>query len=198
MNQTTRERIIKQAIVCIAQDGNAGLDDIARAANVGRATLYRHFKSRADLLTELKLSAGDQLKDAVGPVFDSQMSALEKLVRIVRLLVPLGASLNVSSYFKQSIKDEKNLLVRQGYEWHQKNARQLCLDLKKEGALAGDLPLSWLVASMNSLLFAAWEKVEAGDLAPKQAPWLVLTTFLTGHGTLKTQTWFTDLKEATQ
>ncbi len=198
MIQTTRKRIINQAIACIAQNANAGLDEIAVSAGVGRATLYRHFKSRAELWVELKLSAGEQLQRAVAPVFESQKPAREKLARVVSLLVPLGANLNVSSYFCKPIKNEKDARVMSSYEKHMGQVRQLCLDLKAEGAVGMDTPLAWLEAGLTSLVFTAWEKVESGDIAPKQAPWLVLETFLGGHGTRETTTWLNELKEANQ
>jgi AcrR family transcriptional regulator len=197
MNESTRQRIIKEAMVCISRNTNAGLDEIAEAAGVGRATLYRNFKSRDGLLTELKLSAGRQLMDAVGPVFESKGRARDKLVRCVTLMVPLGASLNVSAYFcKPFREDDEDPRVIAKYENHLAQVRQLCLDLREEGAIAGQTPVVWLVTVLTSLVFAAWENVESGDIAPKQAPWLVLETFLGGHGTAETLTWLNQLKEA--
>jgi len=195
MTQTTRKRIITQAIACIAQNANAGLDEIAGVAGVGRATLYRHFKSRAELLVELKLSAGEQLQNAAGPVFKSDMPAREKLARIVGLMVPLGASLNVSSYFHNPAKKEDDPRVMERFETYMDQIRQLCRDLKSQGAVRRGTPMVWLETGLTSLVFAAWEKVESGDIAPKQAPWLVLETFLGGHGTGETLTWLTELKE---
>jgi len=195
MTQNTKKRIIKQAIACIAQNSNAGLDEIALAAGVGRATLYRHFKSRAELLVELKLSAGDQLQEVAGPVFASSRPALEKLARIISLMVPLGASLNVSSYFCNPIKNEEDARVSARYEKFMGKVRQLCRDLKAQNAVGKAIPMVWLETSLTSLIFAAWEKVESGDIAPKQAPWLVLETFLSGHGTGETLHWLNELKE---
>ncbi|WDP92500.1 MAG: TetR/AcrR family transcriptional regulator [Desulfobacter sp.] len=197
MNESNRKRIIKEAIACIAQNSNAGLDEIAEAAGVGRATLYRYFKSRADLLTELKLSAGKQLQDAVGPVFDSSAGARDKLVRCATLMVPLGASLNVSSYFGKPFKEkDEDPRVAANFEHHLAQVRQLCLALKAEGAILKQPPVVWLVKVLTSLVFAAWEAVESGDIAPKQAPWLVLETFLGGYGTPDTINWFNELKDA--
>ena len=49
--QQNRERILVVAKEAFAQSGaNASLDDIAKQAGVGPETLYRHFRSRVDLL----------------------------------------------------------------------------------------------------------------------------------------------------
>ncbi len=197
MSKTTRDRIINQAIECIAQKANAGLDEIAAAAGVGRATLYRHFKSRSDLINALKLAAGEQLMAAVQPVLETRFPAREKLINIVTQLVPLGASLNVTTYFTQPFKVE-DPGVQSSYLKHMAQARQLAQELKDEGAVSPEIPLVWLVSSLDSLIFAAWEKVESGDIAPKQAPWLVLRTFLAGHGTTETMAWLNKKEEVNQ
>ncbi len=194
MSQVTRDRIIKQSIECMAQNVNAGLDEIARAAGVGRATLYRYFTSRANLLNAIKLAAGEELQAVVKPILESQLPAKDKLVNIVTRLVPLGASLNVSAYFDLSSK-EKDPQVKASYLRHIAQARQLAQALKDEGAVSPEIPLVWLVASLDSLIFCAWEKVESGDIASKQAPWLLLRTFLAGHGTRDTLTWLNKKEE---
>ena len=197
MKQTTQERIIVHAIACIAQNLGASMDEIATAAGVGRATLFRHFKSRAELMLAIKLSAGEQLQASVGPVFDYPLQAREKLVQMITRLIPLGASLHVSAYFIHPVRNEDPRVLAPYMQWMERT-RQLCLDLKSEGDVHPDVPVSWLLASIDSLVYAAWEKVESGDIAPKQAPWLVLNTFLAGHGTPDTAAWFIKKKEAHQ
>lgn len=197
MSQVTRERIIKQSIECMAQNINAGLDEIAAAAGVGRATLYRYFASRADLLNTIKLAAGEELQAVVKPILESQLPARDKLVDIVTRLVPLGASLNVSVYFDHPPR-EAEPRVKASYLRHLAQARTLAQALKDEGDISPEIPLVWLVASLDSLIFCAWEKVESGDIAPKQAPWLLLKTFLAGHGTRETLAWLNKKEELNQ
>ena len=197
MSQVTRDRIIHQAIACMAQNVNAGLDEIARAAGVGRATLYRYFASRADLINNIKLAAGEELQAVVNPIMESCQPAKEKLAEIVCRLIPLGASLNVSAYFDQPFKDE-DPRVKASYLRHIAQAKTLAQALKDEGAVRSETPLVWLVASLDSLIFCAWEKVESGDIAPKQAPWLLLKTFLAGHGTTETLAWLNKKEEVNQ
>ncbi len=194
MTQTTQDRILNQAIKCLAQNSNAGLDEFARAAGVGRATLYRYYKSRADLITAIQLSAGQQLQAVVEPVLKQDIPAREKLMLIVTRLIPLGSSLNVSAYFNHPVKDE-DPRVMERYQRHQSQARQLCLELKKQGAVAAEIPIAWLASTMDALIFEAWANVENGEIAPKQAPWLVLGTFLAGHGTKETCIWLNEQRD---
>lgn len=55
MTVDLRERVLRAALDCIAEDGLAAtsVEDVARRADVGRATIYRHFPGgREQLLSE--------------------------------------------------------------------------------------------------------------------------------------------------
>jgi AcrR family transcriptional regulator len=55
MSVDTRDRILSAALACIDTDGLAAtsVEDIARAASVGRATIYRHFPGgREQIISE--------------------------------------------------------------------------------------------------------------------------------------------------
>ena len=50
MSSDTRERILKETWRLMEKDGNARLEDIAKAAKVSRQAIYLHFYSRPELL----------------------------------------------------------------------------------------------------------------------------------------------------
>jgi AcrR family transcriptional regulator len=188
MAEITRDRIVKQAIDCLAKNPHASLEEIAIAAGVGRATIYRYFKSRNDLNVTLKTTAGEKLQSAVVPILEKKIPAREKFIQMVEKLIPLGASLNVSSYFNLPFKEE-NPRVRELYRKHMDQTGGLCRQLKNEGVVDPDLPLAWLVTCLDRLVFGAWETVQNGDIAPNAAPGLVIRTFFTGMGTVGTREW---------
>jgi hypothetical protein len=49
--------------------------------------------------------------------------------------------------------------------------------------LASDAPEWWLLRTLYSLVYSAAESVGSGHLAPREAPGLVLRTYLRGVGT---------------
>lgn len=53
---TVREKIVRHADRVLARGGKATVDEFARAAGVSRASFYRHFKSRDELLQELEVA----------------------------------------------------------------------------------------------------------------------------------------------
>ncbi|MFD9701477.1 TetR/AcrR family transcriptional regulator [Lentzea sp. NPDC059081] len=59
--ERTRERLVEVAREALAADGTVSLNAIARAANVGIGTLYRHFPAREDLVFELYRHEVDHL-----------------------------------------------------------------------------------------------------------------------------------------
>ena len=54
-SERTRENILDAALLCYQEHGVSGtaMEDVARQAGVGRATLYRHFSNQDALLTEV-------------------------------------------------------------------------------------------------------------------------------------------------
>src|SRR5919201_3114537 len=83
--------ILEAAAQLLARRGEAAsMSDVAAAAGVGRATVYRYFPSREALLEELAdlalSTAGDRLQAAGLP----NVSVEEALARAVRVLVGVG------------------------------------------------------------------------------------------------------------
>ena len=62
-SERTRENILDAALLCYQEHGVSGtaMEDVARQAGVGRATLYRHFSNQEALLTEVMTRNIDQL-----------------------------------------------------------------------------------------------------------------------------------------
>lgn len=72
--RSVADRAIEGLLVCVARYGLAktSLDDVAREAGCGRATLYRHFANRHELveatIAALRARLDDTLADAVAPL----------------------------------------------------------------------------------------------------------------------------------
>ncbi len=62
---TAREAILVAAREQLTLDPDSSVDALARAANVSRATFYRHFRSRAELLEALEIEPDPDSRDRI-------------------------------------------------------------------------------------------------------------------------------------
>lgn len=81
----TRARIVRAALELVAQGGyrEAQVAAVARRAEVATGTVYRHFPSKADLLTEVFRVASQHEVDAVARVAEDAHAAPERLAAAV-------------------------------------------------------------------------------------------------------------------
>ncbi|WP_406344057.1 TetR/AcrR family transcriptional regulator [Streptomyces sp. NBC_00648] len=79
-----RERIIAAAREMFVEEGAmVPLDEIARRAGIGNATLYRHFKDRADLITSVVLAVMERVSTAAETATAEEPDAFAALRRFV-------------------------------------------------------------------------------------------------------------------
>ncbi|WP_030261849.1 TetR/AcrR family transcriptional regulator [Streptomyces violens] len=78
--QRNRERIVAAAREIMVEHGAAvPLDEVARRAGVGNATLYRHFPDRADLIHHVTLSVMDRTADRAERALAAEGDAFQAL-----------------------------------------------------------------------------------------------------------------------
>lgn len=157
----------------LSADPNASTEDIARAAGVGRMTLYGHFHDRTELveaaLTET-LRAGEEVLRDVDLTGDPR-EVLRNLLGSSWTLVAESASLLAAA---DGVVPDSRLR-----ELHEDPARRL-EELLRRGQLEGvfrvDLPLPWLVSAIHYLLHGAASEVRAGRLPASDAAEIVTRT----------------------
>jgi AcrR family transcriptional regulator len=83
----TRRRLREAALEVFAQRGYAAttIDDIAAAAGASRATFYRHYRSKADVIRELvaTLTERERIWEGLGRLGDSSREDVEAWLREV-------------------------------------------------------------------------------------------------------------------
>lgn len=175
----SRDRILRVCATVLAQNPRASLDDIAKAADVGRATLHRHFASRVDLLREVGLAALATIEAAVAGARLEQDEPENALRRLIEVLVPLGADAHFLLYAVELFGD---LELSRADERINSIILPVLRRLRQAGIVRIDVPEAWMFASLEALSYAAWSAVHFGILARNDAPRLVLASFLNGMG----------------
>jgi AcrR family transcriptional regulator len=165
----------------------ASLAEVAAQTGVSRTTLYSRFPTRQALLVGLAQAAMDLVEKAYvdarldegpsdgAPPDDTWVEA--GLLRVVEQLVPLGERVEFLMR-ERSLDAEPELVAR--YAELDRPLVAFVTRAQETGALRRGLPAWWIVASLVGSVYAAWEAIADGALAPRDAPALVLGTVLDG------------------
>jgi len=166
----TSLRVLDTAAAVLAKDPAASLREVAVAAGIGRTTLHKQFPTRHDLLVGVAARALDISEEVIAAAPDDA----DPLRRLVVDLLPYGAYLTLLM-MQPEVFAEDAITARTDAL-----ATPIAAIVAGAGSIRPGVPDWWLVRSLHSLLSTAWDLVQAGWLAPRDAPDLVLSTFTRG------------------
>lgn len=156
-------RIVSAARDCLSRDPDATVDDIAKAAGVGRMTVYGHFRTRPELVEAAladALQAGEQRLVGVDLDGDAQQ-AMNRLLASSWSLVAESAALLTAA---QAVLPAGRL--RELHTGAADRLEQLIRRGQQQGVFRTDLPITWLVNAVHYLLNGAAEETRLGRLDP--------------------------------
>jgi TetR/AcrR family transcriptional regulator, mexCD-oprJ operon repressor len=167
------DRIIEGATLALASDPDASMNEIAQASGVARATLYRHFDNRHDLLREIYSSGLDAAAEAIDAAEPKRGDAPAALGRIIDALLV--------------ISDRYRIIAEQGLEYPELEPRaeeaiapvgELIERGQLERTIRSDLPIRWLTLSVLNLTVSAIRAIGRGEIKADEAAEIVGRTFL--------------------
>jgi AcrR family transcriptional regulator len=176
--------LLDVAAEVLVADPSASLAKVAEAAGIGRTTLHKSYATREDLLTAVGHRAIDLWEAAVNAVAGSEDTDPSEhadggLAALTAAMIPIGPQL--AFLWRTPAFDHVAELGERGIA-----VELRCLAVLKRaqqrGVLAPGVPDWWLLNTYYSLVYVAAESIRSGDLAPRDAPDLVLATFLGGVG----------------
>ena len=178
-SESTRaeRRIIEQAAHVLAEGHGRTMQEIADISGIGRTTLYRHFRTREDLIRAIKRQA---LADAHAAIAASRLdegTAEDALRRVIAGFISVGDRYRIlveEGLSKEEMHDDERGL---GAELYGLVARG-----QREGSFTSTLSPRWILTAMGHLVMAAIEQVQAGELARNHAAATVADTLLRGIG----------------
>lgn len=170
------ERLICDAAMRVLADRpDASMAEIAAACSLGRATLYRHFASRDELVAAIQQQAVQAGAEALEAARLDEGDATKALRRAVFALVGVGDRYRLLA--GQAAVDPRMLerqpavagrlleLVRRG---------------QRAGELRGDLPPTWILPVLAGLLVLALRSMADERVTREQAAERVASTLLGG------------------
>jgi len=168
-----RDAILDAALECLPVDPNASMADIAKAAGVGRVTVYGHFSSREQLLESVLVRTIDRSEAELAEL-DLEGDPLAALDRLVR------RSWRIVDTFRRLLGAAEESLSNDRIIAHHAEpmarVRALIERGQHEGVMRRDLSAEWLTSCFTALLHAAAGELRAGRLAEADADRVVAVT----------------------
>ncbi|MGW7274600.1 TetR/AcrR family transcriptional regulator [Streptomyces sp. NPDC054864] len=176
--QQNVERILDAAIDCLSRNSEASVVQIARAAGVGRATLYGHFPSRDSLLEAALarlLAKGDEVLEDLDLTGDPR-AALDAFIKSSWLLIAQASAVLEAA---QAVLPPARIHTLHARP--EQRVRDLIARGQAEGVFRTDLPADWLASALHHLLKGAAADVAIGTLAPRDAPLFIAQMALAAY-----------------
>jgi AcrR family transcriptional regulator len=168
--------IVDTGLELFSRNGSASMTDVARAAGIGRVTLYAHFPSRTELIKALLQRAIEQADEALDIDIPPGERADQTLARLLRGGWP---TLERDRQLRANIA---GVISPQWLRAHHDRALIRLETLITQGQLDGvfrtDLSAPWMLTVIYSLLHAAAQEVDAGRLSAADVPGLLAATLL--------------------
>ncbi len=173
--------ILDAALACFSEDPLATMADIARAAGVGRVTLYAHFASREDLLDAAVDRAVAEVAEASAAI-EAEAEAGDDITADQVLARHIRSSWWIVDRHRQLFDAAQRSLPPERLRARHAPALGdfdgLIARGQAEGVFRRDLPVDWLVTVIYSLFHAAAEDVNVGRLRRADAADVLEATLL--------------------
>ncbi len=166
-------RIVSAARASLSRDPDATVDDIAKAAGVGRMTLYGHFRTRPELV-ETALIDALHCGEAVLAGIDLSGDAREAMTRLLTSSWSLVAESTALLTAAQKVLSAARL--RELHAGAAQRVEQLIRRGQQQGVFRTDLPIVWLVNAVHYILNGAAEENRAGRMETEDVTGVVIAT----------------------
>lgn len=170
------QAIREAALDALASDPDVSMAEIARRAGVVRATIYVHFPTRDALLDAVMEHAVAQVAEATSDAEPTQGEPREALERVL-----LATWEKLSNFHALLAINTARLSAKELHRRHQP-VMKLFVPLiergQKDGVFRSDVPVSWHLAVIRSLVHAASAELQSGRLSEAEVEQTIVTTVL--------------------
>ena len=166
--------LLDVAAAVLVADPAASLAEVAEAAGIGRTTLHKHYATRDDLVRAVGHRAIDLWEQAIGTLTGEDGGLRE----LIAAMIPNGPQL---AFLWRTPAFDHDDEIRARWAAAEERCLAVLRQAQERGVLSASAADWWLRQTFYALIYTAAESVQAW-LAPRDAPALVLNTFLHGIG----------------
>lgn len=174
----SEKTIIEASIQTLLVNPSAGMSDIATAAGIGRATLYRHFESREALIEKLILVCVEALEAATTPL--QHLFGRAAIEARIEAVMPLADRFHFLAMLWTETVDRE--AIKQVDNQQANEMATLIHQAKEAGEINPSLPTLWVVTFYEGTMMAAWWLIASGDITIDDAVVYVKQSFFSGCG----------------
>jgi AcrR family transcriptional regulator len=168
--------ILDAALACLSDSPDVTMVDIARAAGVGRVTLYAHFPARETLVEAVVDRAIAESTAALEAAISDDEPADQALRTLIHTSwQDVDQEGRLFEAAQRALGPER---LRERHAPFLSWMEKLMVRGRTEGVFRDDLPVTWLVTTVYSLFHAAAEDIPAGRLRPADAAGVLQATIL--------------------
>lgn len=176
----SRDALLDAGITCLLQNPGVTLSEVAKKAGVGRATLYRHFKTRSDLIRAIAVSSFEETEAACAHITKRRMVGKAALIEVFRSVIPLGERYHFLLSLWNYVEDDAQ--IGRIYSGQLAKLAKMIEDAKAHGSIRTEIPTEWVAMQFDSHLQLAWMMMSREDMAKNEEEVIALTieTFFNG------------------
>ena len=164
----SRNRLLEAGKELLIRNPKASLSEVAVVAGVGRATLYRHFETREELVRTIARECFELTSEVLKPIHnDTKLTSCEKLKSGIAALMPLADSYHfLLSLWDIAENDDAVMLL---YSEQVESMNTLIRKAQAEKEIRADLPVEWISSSIDAQIYSAWWLIGEGKITTEQA-----------------------------
>ncbi|MFI8436428.1 TetR/AcrR family transcriptional regulator [Streptomyces sp. NPDC079020] len=172
-----REQVLRSAATLLTHKSTATMDEVAKAAGIGRATLHRHFAGRDALVKALEDLGIREFEAALDAAALDEGTSEEGLRRLVASVEPGAGLLSFLVTENQLFEGDE---VHEG--WNRLDARVSAFFRRgqERGDFRIDLTPAWLTEALYGLIGSGAWSVQVGRVAAQDFQYMIVELLLGG------------------
>jgi AcrR family transcriptional regulator len=160
-----RQAVIDAAMAVLPSDPTASMATIAERSGLGRTTVYRHFPVRRDLIRALFEHVVSEAREVTSEVIERGETARETM----RAMGPAIIGIADRFRFLADMRDLGDDVITDSTTDPNQPMRHFVEAAQRRGEINPEMPVQWILTSMNGLGLGASAEMRSGRLSLEEA-----------------------------